>query len=119
MKNILSGIIITFIFALVFEIIGLWQAMIAAGILGSLVVKRSGLAFLVGFSGVTLCWLVFLTYAEIRHEIFPLMKITSQIVMLPENLSFLIFIGTLILGGILGGIGALNGLWWRKIFMKQ
>ena len=116
MKSIGFGILITFIFALIFEILGIWQAMVVAGILGSLSVKRSWHAFIVGFGGVVICWLFILIYAEIRHQIFPLMKITTQVMMLPPSLSFLIFIGTLLLGGILGGLGGLNGLWWRKLF---
>ncbi len=116
MKNILLGIFITFIVAFIFEIIGLWQAMVIAGIFGGCMVKRSWKAFLVGFSGVVICWLFILIYAEIKHQIFPLMKITAQVMMLPKNLSFLIFIGTLLLGGILGGLGGLNGLRWRKVF---
>lgn len=118
MKNILFGFLITFIFALIFEIIGIWQAMVIAGILGGLMVNRSWQAFLVGFNGVAICWLMILIYSEIVHEIFPLMDMTAQIMMLPKNLSFLIFIGTLLLGGILGGLGGLNGLWWRKIFVR-
>ena len=50
MKNILFGFLITFILALIFEIIGIWQAMVVAGILGGLMVNRSWQAFLVGFS---------------------------------------------------------------------
>lgn len=119
MKKILLGILITFILAVIFEVIGLWQAMVISGILGGFVVKRSWQAFIVGFSGVTICWLVILIYAETRHQIFPLMKMTGQIMMLPESLSFLIFIGTLLLGGILGGLGGLNGLWWRRVFVKR
>ena len=118
MKNILFGILITFVLALIFEIIGLWPAMVIAGICGILVVNRSWQAFLVGFSGVAICWLIILIYAEIRHQIFPLMDITAQIMMLPKNLSFLIFIGAILIGGILGGLGGLNGLWWRKVFAK-
>jgi hypothetical protein len=118
MKNILFGILITFSFALIFEIIGIWQAMVIAGIWGGLMVNRSWQAFLVGFSGASICWLIILIYAEIKHRIFPIMKMTGQIMKLPENLSFLIFIGTLLLGGILGGLGGLNGLWWRRIFVQ-
>jgi len=118
MKNILFGILITFFVALIFEIIGLWQAMVIAGISGSLVVKRSCQAFLVGFSGVVISWLIIFIYSGIRHQIFPLMKITAQVMMLPPSLSFLIFIGTLLLGGILGGLGGLNGLWWRRNFVN-
>jgi len=118
MKSIGFGILITFIFALIFESVGLWQAMVIAGIFGGLIVKRSWHAFLVGFSGVVICWFIILIYAEIVHQIFPLMKITAQIMMLPPSFSFLIFIGTLLTGGILGGLGGLNGLWWRRIFVK-
>lgn len=118
MKNIGFGFLITFITAMIFEFFGVWQAMVIAGILGSLVVKHSGQAFWVGFSGVAICWLVILVYSEIAHEIFPLMDIAAQIMMLPRKLSFLIFIGTLLIGGILGGLGGLNGLWWRKAFKR-
>lgn len=119
MKNIGFGFLITFISALIFEFFGIWQTMVIAGILGSLVMKRSGQAFFVGFSGVAICWLMILTYSEIVHEIFPLMDITAQIMMLPSNLSFLIFIGTLLIGGILGGLGGLTGLWWRKAVLRR
>ncbi len=118
MKNILFGFLITFIFALIFEIIGIWQAMVVAGILGGLMVNRSWQAFLVGFSGVAICWLMILIYSEIVHEIFPLMDMTAQIMMLPKNLSFLIVIGAILIGGILGGLGGLNGFWWRRIFVR-
>ena len=118
MKNILFGFLITFIFALIFEIIGIWQAMVVAGILGGLMVNRSWQAFLVGFSGVAICWLMILIYSEIVHEIFPLMDMTAQIMMLPKNLSFLIVIGAILIGGILGGLGGLNGFWWRRIFVN-
>ena len=118
MKNILFGFLITFILALIFEIIGIWQAMVVAGILGGLMVNRSWQAFLVGFSGVAICWLMILIYSEIVHDIFPLMDMTAQIMMLPKNLSFLIVIGAILIGGILGGLGGLNGFWWRRIFVR-
>ena len=57
-----------------------------------------------------------LIYSEIVHDIFPLMDMTAQIMMLPKNLSFLIVIGAILIGGILGGLGGLNGFWWRRIF---
>jgi hypothetical protein len=118
MKNIIFGILITFVLAIIFEVIGIWQAMIIAGILGGLMVNRSWQVFFVGFIGVVICWLVILIYAEMRYQIFPLIKITGQIMMLPESWSNLIFIGTLLIGGILGGLGGLNGLWWRRVFVK-
>jgi membrane-bound acyltransferase YfiQ involved in biofilm formation len=118
MKKILYGMLISFVFALIFEIVGVWQAMVIAGILGGLMVNRSWQAFLVGFIGVAICWLIILIHAEIMYQIFPLTKITGQIMMLPASLSFLIFIGTFLIGGILGGLGGLNGLWWRRVFIK-
>ena len=118
MKNKIFGILITFVVALIFEIIGFWQAMVIAGVLGGLMVNRSWQAFFVGFIGVAICWLIILIHAEIRYQIFPLTTITGQIMMVPESWLFLIFIGTLLIGGILGGLGGLNGLWWRRVFLK-
>jgi len=119
MKNISFGLLLTFISALIFEVFGIWQAMVIAGLVGSFVVNRSSHAFFVGFSGVVLCWLTILIYSEIFHEIFPLMKITARVMMMPNNFSFLLFIMTLFLGGILGGLGGLNGLWWRRVVLRR
>jgi uncharacterized membrane protein YuzA (DUF378 family) len=116
MKKIGTAIVIVFISTLVFEVLGLWQATIIAGIFGGLFVSRSRHAFLIGFCGVALCWLTILVYSELNHEIVPVMNVTSRIMMLPPKFSFLIFIGTLFVGGILGGLGGLNGLWWKRLF---
>jgi len=119
MKKFSLGILITFLFAFAFEISGFWQAMVVAGFVGSWFVTRSAHAFWVGFCGVAFCWLAILAYSEIRHHVLPIMKLTGQIFMLPESASFLLLIVTLLIGGILGGLGGLNGLWWRRAILKK
>lgn len=119
MKKFSLGILVTFLFAFLFEIAGFWQAMVVAGFVGSWFAVRSAQAFGIGFCGVAFCWLAMLAYAEIRHHIFPIMKLTGQIFMLPENASFLLLIVTPFIGGVLGGLGGLNGLWWRRAILKK
>ena len=119
MKKFSTGILITIVVAFVFELLGLWQGMIVAGIIGGLVVNRTSQAFLVGFIGVAMCWLSILIYSAIVHHVLPLMKMTGRLLMIPDNYSYLLLIGTLLLGGILGGLGGLNGLWWRKVFLGR
>ena len=119
MKKFFTALSITFILACIFEFIGFWQGMVIAGIAGSLMCNRPSQAFFAAFLGVFLCWFLILLYGEIFHQIFPIMKITTKILMLPENLSWLIFLITMLLGGILGGLGALNGFYWKKIFFTK
>ena len=119
MKKFFTAVFITFILAFLFEFIGFWQGMVIAGIAGSLTINRASQAFFAAFLGVFLCWFLILLYGEIFHQILPIMKITAKILMLPENLSWLIFLITMLLGGILGGLGALNGFYWKKIFFTK
>ncbi|MDZ7319660.1 MAG: hypothetical protein ONB11_10920 [candidate division KSB1 bacterium] len=118
MKNYLLGTALIFALALVFESMGWWQAMIVAGMAGSLFVSRSFTVFCAGFLGVAAAWLVQLIIAQLGHPIVPIMTITGQIFRLPKNWSFLLLLLTLLLGGLLGGLGGVTGLWWRKTLMK-
>jgi hypothetical protein len=119
MKKYGTGIALTFALALFLESMGWWQAMIVAGIASSFWVASSLAAFSVGFLGVAAAWCTLLVLAEVTHHIFSIMKLTGQIFGLPANLSFLLLLITLLLGGFMGGLGGLIGFWWRKTIQKN
>ena len=119
MKKIISGIMITFVLALIFELTGFWQAMVIAGAFGGLITDKSWQAFIIGMSGVMLCWFSILVYGEIFHNIIPLTKLTSQILMIPQNHYYFLFLITILLGGLLGGLGGLNGVWWKQAIKSK
>lgn len=118
MKKYCLGIAVAFALALFLESMGWWQTMIVAGIASSFFVNRPLAAFTAGLLGVAIAWLALLIFAGLQSQILPLMKITGQIFMLPAALSFLLLLITLLLGGLLGGLGSLTGFWWRKTFRK-
>ncbi len=90
-----------------------WSIVIICGLVG-LFTKYSGIrAFMIGFLGVTILWGVYTIIMNIQNEGI----LASRIGGLFGDMSTfsLILISTL-LGGLLGGFGALTGNQGRKLF---
>jgi hypothetical protein len=106
----LTGLGIAVLFGFLFELTGLWYLMLlAGGLAGFFIKKPAPLSFLVGFCGVAIAWSCFFVYFMMIGPLSEFLAlITSILGFLETNPSILILI-TIILGGILGGLGAWNG----------
>jgi len=117
----LVGLVIIVIFGTLFELAGWWYLMLLAGGLGGFIMKRSALASLViGFIGITLVWSGFFIYFMM---IGPLLEFTALIgtilgSIFAEMPNILIVI-TIVIGGLLGGLGALNGTYIARIIYPK
>ncbi len=115
----LVGLVLVVISGTLFEMAGWWYLMLLAGGIGGFIMKRSALAsLLIGFVGIALVWSGFFIYFDI---IGPLGEFTVLISsLLSSILGFaltpeLLIIITVVIGGLLGSLGALNGTFIAKI----
>jgi hypothetical protein len=106
--GLIPAIVLTIVFAAALQLGGSWIVMLIAGALGSLFIRRHRIAFLVGFLGVFIGWLILFSY----------LILTSQAIVIADfflgllgihGLGGLVIIISCIIGGLLGGFGALLG----------
>jgi hypothetical protein len=90
------------------QLSGAWITMLLAGILGSLFVRRHRIAFLVGFLGVFLAWLVLYIYLIATAQALVIADFFIGLLGL-SGLGWLVIVIGCLIGGLLGGFGALLG----------
>ncbi|MBD3227537.1 MAG: hypothetical protein GF329_05040 [Candidatus Lokiarchaeota archaeon] len=105
-ERLLTGFILAFGLSLALELTGIYLLMILVGIIAGIFVKKGWHSFLVGFIGVALAWGVYFVLFAFLGPLDELFKLIGLILGL--NGSVLMIISILI-GGLLGGVGALIG----------
>ncbi|MGY5872203.1 MAG: hypothetical protein RTV72_08170 [Candidatus Thorarchaeota archaeon] len=85
-----------------------WPAMIIVGALAGLFVKRHRHAFIAGFWGVALAWCaLFVIHVELFHA-YEIGEFFASLIGAPGLGRFIVSL-SILLGGMLGGLGALVG----------
>ena len=102
----LPGFIISISLALLLELTGNYFLMLLAGGVAGFFVKKGWLSFIIGFIGVSLAWGI---YFVIFAFIGPLGEFLDLIGSIIGMSGVILLILSLIIGGLLGGIGALVG----------
>lgn len=114
------GFLFIVILGFLFQLAGWWYLMLLAGGIGGFIMKKSGiLSFLIGFFAIGLVWLCFFIYFMIIGPIFELMVLISSILGFLEFFPVGLMLATLIIGGLLGGLGSLNGLYISTIIYSS
>lgn len=113
-QSFLVGFIATLAAAVLLELIGLlweyaWILMVVAGFLGGFLIKKAGLGFLAGFLGVIVAWLIYFIAFSFLGPVWAFADTLAGLFGL-EGMGFVVIILALVLiGGLIGGLGALNG----------
>lgn len=102
------ALIITVAISATLQLSGSWLAMLVAGALGALFVKRYRTAFLVGFFGVLLGWLALYIYVIIAAQGLIIADFFIGLLGL-HGLGWLVIVIGCLIGGLLGGFGAMLG----------
>jgi hypothetical protein len=90
-----------------------WIIAIAAFLIALLVVQRPGKAFLSGFIALFVLWGLFSWWIDMKNDQILSQKIA---VVLPlGGSSVLLILVTALIGGIVGGFGALSGSFLRRM----
>jgi hypothetical protein len=106
--GVIPAFIITIAIATTLQLGGSWIAMIVAGAIGSLFVRRHRLAFLAGFFGVFVGWLILYVYLIATAQALVIADFFLGLLGL-SGLGWLVIVIGCLLGGLLGGFGALLG----------
>ena len=106
----ITGFLFITILGFLFQLAGWWSLMLLAGGIGGFIMKKSGLlSFLIGFLAIGLVWSCFFIYFMIIGPIFELTALITSILGFLESFPVGLILITLIIGGLLGGLGSLNG----------
>jgi hypothetical protein len=109
-QGYLIGFVSIAILGFLFELAGWWFLMLLAGGFGGFLMKKPGhKSFLIGFLSVALVWFGFFIVLMILGPVFELMALITTILGFLEGFPAALMIMTIIIGGLLGGLGAWNG----------
>jgi len=120
--DFLKSCLITAGIGILLTLTGVWQLVLIAGFVGGFIPKRlkGGRGFLIGFVGILIAWLIlFGIYAITTDMVDFFQRFLVEIVGLPLGVIFLAFLGCSIVGGFVGGLGGLNGVFVSRILIKR
>ena len=113
--KVLLNIGFTAILAFLFQTMFPWWSIVIASFLISLIISTKGpSSFLAGFLGIGLLWFTMASIVDIQTGSI-LTERVAGIFSLPNN--FLLILVTAIIGGLVGGFGALTGSTLRTWIM--
>lgn len=113
MKDIIFGIIAIVLLGYIVHLFTpWWSIVVVAGIVGLIFSKNAGFSFLYGFVGVLLLWGLTAFFLDAANESILSIRMGKII----GDLSSGGMIGvTALIGGLLGGLGAMTGTLGRKL----
>jgi len=103
MRYLTTIISIAIACALLQSVLPWWSIAIASFVVSLLTALRPGRAFIAGFSGVALWWLILGFIRDVRNEHILSSKLAA-LFHLPGYISYLFF--AMIIGGLTGGVAA-------------
>lgn len=114
------GLVFIVLFGFMFQMAGWWYLMLLAGGIGGFFMKKSLIPSLIaGFVGVALVWFGFFLYFMIIGPLFEFVALISTIIGIFEDMPTLLIIITIVIGGMLGGLGAVNGTYIADIIYPK
>lgn len=114
-----ANIIIVFCATILFTLTGIWQLVVLAGFIGGFFTSRFQRAFLIGFIGVFLGWMALFIYYTMTTELLLFFTFWFEETMgFPLGVVYLWMTFSSLLGGVVGALGALNGLFVSRIILK-
>jgi hypothetical protein len=111
-EKTIVGFITGFTLAFLLELTGIYLLMLLAGCATGFFVKRGWLSFIIGFVSVALAWG---TYFIVFALICPLGEFVELIGSIIGISGTILIVLSLIIGGLLGGIGALVGAYVTQL----
>jgi hypothetical protein len=106
--DVFPALIITIVIGAALQLSGAWVTMLMAGVLGSLFVRRHRIAFLVGFLGIFIAWLLLFVYLILTAQALVIADFFLGLLGL-SGLGWLVIVISCFIGGLLGGFGAIFG----------
>ncbi len=115
--QVFSVFFATLLLSLLFTASGIWQLAFIPGIFaGYFHHKRARDSFFMGFVCVLFAWGIFILYYISNEGAYELMDMIFAFIIGSEGFGFLAIILSLLVGGLLGGLGAVVGYSLYEIF---
>jgi len=116
----ITGFLFAIILGALFELGGWWYLMLLAGGFAGFLMKKSALAsLLIGFLSIAGVWFCFFIYFMIIGPIFEFTALITSILGFLEGSPEILILITIIIGGLLGGLGAMNGTYLAGLIYPQ
>ncbi|TFF91078.1 hypothetical protein EU545_05735 [Candidatus Thorarchaeota archaeon] len=106
--GVLPATVIVAVIGLALQLSGIWATMLIAGFFGALLTRRHSRSFLAGFVGVAVAWSVLFAYLAATAQALEIAEFFIGLLGL-SGLGWLVIVISVLLGGLLGGFGALLG----------
>ena len=117
-KNCL-GYFVGFVLAIILDILVGWPSTLLAGLLVGFFYINTVRAFMVAFLSTGCAWMLLALVPTLWSPTWLLSEKLIQIAELSTSYGFLMFIFTGIIGGILGGLGAVNTVIISNLISKK
>ena len=114
------GLTVIYLLGLILELTGYWWTMIIAAAVGGAIIKHGGKAMIAGFVGIFLVWATYLIYLATLGYSNPylfisFLNVIGSVVGIPGGI---LVIACLIIGGLVGLVGAVNAAYITQIVTK-
>ncbi|MHA1278422.1 MAG: hypothetical protein ACTSQI_16680 [Candidatus Helarchaeota archaeon] len=122
-QSFLVSLLMTMLAAGLIQLLGMvwssaWILMVIAGFFGGFLIKKGGRGFLVGFLGVILAWTMYFLMFMLISPLYQFANILAGLFGL-TGMGFVVIILALIIGGLVGGFGGLNGHFIAAIMFEE
>jgi hypothetical protein len=111
-ENVVLGLVVSTALAMVLELAGIYWLMIVAGAVAGFMVKKGWLSFIIGFAAIAIGWGVYLIVYAATSPFQRFLDIVGAAIGIPGEV---VVLATLVIGGLLGGIGALVGAYVTQL----
>jgi hypothetical protein len=114
-ERILIGFISSLLLGLVLELTGIYLLMLLAGFIGGIFVKKGWHSFIIGFLSIASAWeIYFIIFSFVSGKMDDLLVIVGNLIGIQGGIILML---TIIIGGLLGGVGALVGAYITQIIL--
>ena len=115
-ENVDLGLVVSTALAMVLELAGIFWLMIVAGGVAGFMVKKGWLSFIIGFAAIAIGWGVYLIVYAVTSPFQRFLGIVGAAIGIPGEV---VVLATLVIGGLMGGLGALVGAYVTQLAIKD
>ncbi len=115
-KNVVLGLVASTGLAMVLDLAGVFWLMVVAGAVAGFLVKRGWLSFVVGFASIAIGWSIYLIAFAVTSPFQRFLGIVGGALGAPGEL---VVFAALVIGGLMGGLGALVGAYVTQLAIKD
>nr|MDO8108792.1 hypothetical protein [Candidatus Sigynarchaeota archaeon] len=115
-ENVVLGLCAAIVAAFLLELAGIVYLMLVAGGVAGFLAKKGWKSFLAGFLGVMIAWSIYFILFAAQGPLAAFLDLIGNAIEMPGSI---LLIAAELIGGFLGGIGALVGAFLTQILLGE